>query len=535
MKKEFQLTNRDINIVTEEVKNFFTAKKIPEEEVIKLSLLIEEVLLRYRDRFGKEKEAVLITSDFPSAKVRIRIQGDGFNPLREDDAEESILGSEFLKNLLESDVTSASFSHYSNYDEVSAMAYRKPKLSKIPGGAVTVAAFLAFLAAFASRALPAGISAFLLDDLVIPMFSTLMGMIVMVSGPMICISVICGICALGDIATLSTIGLRAIRRFFGITLIMITFTVCVNLLIFPGISSASNGALDLSVLIQLLLDLIPQDLFSPFAEGKSIQIIVIAVAVGVAILMLDEKIPRLRDLVNEVNQLIFKIMELVSKVIPLTVFLSVYKAVSENSTENILSVWKLILANYASMVPFTALMVLFVCLRRKLNVRQFLKDISEPAMIAFTTCSSTLAMSKQFDTAKNVLKKDPRFVDFWVPLSHAMFAPAAVPALVSAAFFAGRYSGMPLSLTQIVILYILVSQLSIASPKVPGGIMATFSILLSQLWLPADIVGLIMIANVFVVNAETGLAMIIRSAELEEFSHVLEDENLTLPSKEAKA
>ena len=44
-----------------------------------------------------------------------------------------------------------------------------------------------------------------------------------------------------------------------------------------------------------------------------------------------------------------------------------------------------------------------------------------------------------------------------------------------------------------------------------------------------------MIANVFVVNAETGLAMIIRSAELEEFSHVLEDENLTLPSKEAKA
>ena len=61
------------------------------------------------------------------------------------------------------------------------------------------------------------------------------------------------------------------------------------------------------------------------------------------------------------------------------------------------------------------------------------------------------------------------------------------------------------------------------------------TILLPQLWLPADIVGLIMIANVFVVNAETGLAMIIRSAELEEFSHVLEDENLTLPSKEAKA
>ena len=56
--------------------------------------------------------------------------------------------------------------------------------------------------------------------------------------------------------------------------------------------------------------------------------------------------------------------------------------------------------------------------------------------------------------------------------------------------------------------------------------MATFSILLTQLGLPEDIVGLLMIANVFVANAETGLSMIIRSAELEEFSHVIEDRKL---------
>jgi len=43
-----------------------------------------------------------------------------------------------------------------------------------------------------------------------------------------------------------------------------------------------------------------------------------------------------------------------------------------------------------------------------------------------------------------------------------------------------------------------------------------------QLVLPTDVVGLLMVDNVFIVNIQTGLAMVIRSAELEEFSHIVE-------------
>nr|MCR5089142.1 dicarboxylate/amino acid:cation symporter [Oscillospiraceae bacterium] len=106
-------------------------------------------------------------------------------------------------------------------------------------------------------------------------------------------------------------------------------------------------------------------------------------------------------------------------------------------------------------------------------------------------------------------------------------SPSVITPLVSAAFFAGSYYGTPISLPQILIMYILVTQLSIASPKVPGGIMATFTLLLGQLGMPTDVVGLLMVSNVFIVNAQTGIGMIIRSAELEEFSHVIEPEDLS--------
>jgi hypothetical protein len=39
--------------------------------------------------------------------------------------------------------------------------------------------------------------------------------------------------------------------------------------------------------------------------------------------------------------------------------------------------------------------------------------------------------------------------------------------------------------------------------------------------MPTDVVGLLMVANVFIVNIQTGLAMVIRSTELEEFSHIV--------------
>lgn len=64
----------------------------------------------------------------------------------------------------------------------------------------------------------------------------------------------------------------------------------------------------------------------------------------------------------------------------------------------------------------------------------------------------------------------------------------------------------------------MVTQLSVASPKVPGGIMAVFMILLEQLGMPADVVGLLMVANVFIINAQTGLGMLIRTVELDSFA-----------------
>ena len=521
------LTEDKINAIVEQIKTFMSSRKVANRDVMKLGLLIEELLLRFMEKFGREQIIFVDFSKFANTKISISLKGEQYNPILEDE-DDIFRGSEFLKNLLNTDSTSVSYRYRNGYNEIVVLAREEHKSLKIPGGALTIAIILAFVAALLTRQLPGEMASFLVNDLAAPLLSRLLGLIMLVVGPLIFISVISGICALSDVATLSTIGFKAIKRFVVITLLLITVSVIVSVLFFTGFSVTPNGAFDLSSMINMLLDLIPQDLVSPFVENKTIQIIFIASMIGVALLILDEKTPKLRSLVSEANQLIFTVMSFVSKVIPLTVFLSIYKTVSKNNVSDILSVWKLALSAYVIMVPFTACMVLCVCKRRKLNIRKFLKDISGPAIVGFTTASGTLAMTKQFETGRNIIKIDEKLVDFWVPLSHAMFSPSVIPPLITAAFYAGSYYGKPISLMQILILYILVTQLSIASPKVPGGIMATFTLLLGQMGMPTDIVGLLMIANVFIVNAMTGLAMIIRSTELEEFSHVMKtDKSVT--------
>ena len=519
-RKEISLTEENINNITEEIKAYFAGRKVSDRDVLKIGLLIEEALLRCRDKFGRQQTVSVESSAFASTSVTVRIKAQEYNPITEDD-EESILSSQFIHNLLAAEGTSATYRYRGGCNEIIMTARKERRDLKIPGGTVTAAVILAVIAALITKLLPAGTALFLTDDLAAPLFSRLMGLIVMIAGPLIFISVVSGICALNDVATLSTVGLKAIKRFAVITVLLITYSVLVGFLFFPGISFTAGSAVNLSSIIEMLLELIPQDFASPFVESKSIQIIFIALITGTAILILDEKIPRLRELVSEVNQLFFTMMRFVSYLIPVIVFLSIYKAIAQNSLSDILGVWKLVASGYVIMVPFTACFVMYVCLRRKINIRQFLHDISAPAIVGFTSASGTLAMTKQFETAKTVMKIDEKLVDFWVPLSHAMFSPSVVPPLVAVAFYAGIYYGTPVSLPQILILYILVTQLSIASPKVPGGILATAAILLGQLGMPADVVGYLMVANIFVINAETGLAMIIRSAELEEFSYII--------------
>ena len=140
-------------------------------------------------------------------------------------------------------------------------------------------------------------------------------------------------------------------------------------------------------------------------------------------------------------------------------------------------------------------------------------------IIAFTTSSSIAAFPKNLELAEKNLRVKEKFCTFWLPIALVLFAPSILIEIVGSAFYAMSIAGQTISVMQLLIIAFLAVQLSIATPKVAGGAAASFGILLTQLGLPTDMLGLLMIANVLGDNFFSSMNVIAHDCELMNVAH----------------
>lgn len=510
-----QLSDENIENSVEEIRELFKNSAVSPDDCVKICLLVEEALLRFQQHFGKEHKVIIKTRKwFGIPKVVIRLQGAPFNPLDTNDDNDEMLTADIMQSLLKYEHARTVYAYKNGYNEISTYATKEQKAVKIPGGNITKSILAAVVLAALSSLLPADWQNVATNDIAAPLLEALMGMIVALTGPFVFISVVSGICIMDDVATLNTVGIRVIRRFFIIMLLMSVFAAAVCQAFFPVLSFSGGVSADPTHFFKMLLDAIPKNLVTPFAEGNVLQIVLIAMLTGVTVLMLNNIVPHLKIFIQEINKLIFKMMAIVSKVIYAAIFLNVYQMIASHSLTGIIEVWKMVLANYIFCIGFAMIMLLRVVYKHKINLLEFFRKGSKVFTISFSTASNTAAMSINMNFVKQDLGIDGKFADFWVPLSYAVLSPSASAALVAGVFFASDFAGMPLSFFALVVTLILALQLAIATPPVPGGIMAIYAVLFNQLGLPLDSIGMLMIANVFIVNMSSLMSLIIRDCEL---------------------
>ena len=80
-------------------------------------------------------------------------------------------------------------------------------------------------------------------------------------------------------------------------------------------------------------------------------------------------------------------------------------------------------------------------------------------------------------------------------------------------------SGETLSVSELLLVAFLAIQLSTVSPKVYGGSLAGYTILLTQLGFSQDVIGQMMVANVFTITMASLFGMLARNCDLYDLSH----------------
>ncbi len=514
------LSDQNIARAAEDIQAFFARAPVSQRDKLKIQLVVEETFLRWQKHFGAEKDFEVQTRNrFGSPRVLIKIWGDEFNPLEKPDDALAILSAEVMQNLLAYDEARTTYRYRNGCNELNISAAKVRKPIKIPGGSVTVAILIALVASFVVKQCPQSVQDFLLNGLTVPLLDTLMKLIIAVTIPTVFISVVASVCVMENVAALSNIGFKVIRRFLALMSLIIFVSICACTLFFPVVSFSGDGNVLIGEIIALLLSAVPTNFFTPFVEGNVLQVVMIATFTGVCVVILNQRVADLKPQINAVRDLLFKMTELILKTIPLTIFLCIFKAVMTTSFAELLVVWRGVAASYITYIGVAALLLAYLKAKYKLSLTDFFRKNAPVFLIATTMLSGTASMMVNFDVCKENLKIDPNLCDFWIPLSHTLFSPGTVNVITTCAFMGAVVSDATISISQLLLIAFLAIQLSIVNPKVYGGNIAGFTILLTQLGFSTDAIGQMVLIDVFTINASSLFGMVARNCELYDLSH----------------
>ena len=486
----YMLSDSEIARAWEGAETFLCSNKIDHAEVIRLRLILEEILLNYRNRFGTDCQFSLKTVKvLGKPKITVQLTGESFNPFSSDESGET----ELLGRLRRLSDSTSSWSYKNGVNYISLIPKRKIKLSTT--AKTIIAFFLAIIAGLLCRNLDDSTKGELLTSYITPTLNMIMGVITAISGPMIFFSLLWGICTIGDINTLSKIGKRMIGRFMFILLLVSAFSALFCYPLFGG-SNAGSTSFNFAEFYANLLNVIPDNMISPFITGNTQQIIFLAAVGGIILLIMGSRVSALTTVIEHLTLMTQAIMTLACVLIPVMVFLSIYKVILSDQLSNISNAYKVIPIYIGLSLLILFVYTMIVVVTQKVNPITVFKKVSQPFLIALTTGSSPTALSANLESCEKKFGISGKIVSFGVPLGQTIFKPGSLSRFVVVSFCMAELYDVAITPNWVFITILTCFLLGVSSPPVAGGAVVCFAVLFRQLGIPEEAIGFALAINI---------------------------------------
>ena len=499
--RKYTLTAEAIDAIAEVVTTFCTDMGTERKEMLKCRLSIEECLLYWLNNGLENNTVELKTGRYLLIPyIQIEVKGESQNPYTRAEDDFGLYAQSILVRL-------GLDPEYSYDNGRNRVKYKLKK--KAPGMIATLCMVIisALVIGFLGMAvIPDPIRAGLQESLLTPLYNTFFNILGCLAGPMIFLSVAWGVYGIGDAATLGKIGKKMMIRYVGIVLLTTTCGVLTFPLLGPPLSSGTFGKTQLSSISELILGIVPSTIVEPFATGNTLQIIFMAIVIGIALLYLGRQTGGIALAIEQVNILVQFLMEVISRLVPYVIFLVILNMMWSGDLKVFLSVWKLALVTILAFVLAAFMFINVTAFRLKVSPMKLARKNLPTFLVALTTASSAASFNSHVLTCENEYGIDPSLIRFGIPLGMVMHKPiAAIYNLMVAFFFADRF-GIECSVSWICVAVFICAIISIATPPIPGGGAIAYSILFLQLGIPKDAMAVALaidvIADFFITSFE---------------------------------
>lgn len=325
-------------------------------------------------------------------------------------------------------------------------------------------------------------------------------LIKMIIVPLVFVSLVNGTATMNDVKKLGSIGIKAVLFFMSTTALGIICAIFGANIFNPGkgiiiknLEQTKFVAKQADSFVNVLLNIIPKNPFKALVEGNMLQVIFFAIMVGIVLTVIGEKGTKIKNIFEEANELMLKMVEIIMNLAPFGIFGLIGKTFITLGWSAMRPLAAFIGVTYIILI-FHALITYQILLKTiaKESPINFFKNILGSITLAFSTASSAACIPVNLKLLKEKFNVSEKVCAFTIPLGATInMDGTAIMQGVATVFIAQLYN-VSLTTNDYFVVVLTAVLASIGTAGVPGVGTIMLSMVIVQVGLPLEGIGLIM-------------------------------------------
>lgn len=223
----------------------------------------------------------------------------------------------------------------------------------------------------------------------------------MLIAPLVFVVLAVGIAQLGDLKRVGRAGAKAVVYFEVVTTLAMIMGIVAMYLTAPAagmnIDPASLDSSSVKMYMKpgsmptffgVVLGLIPNTFVGAFAEGNSLQVVVLACLFGVILGNSGAVGKRTTDMLNDFVIILFRVINIIMYLAPIAAFGGIAFTVGRFGLGSLMSLGKMVAVVYLTNIIYVAVVLGGSCWLAGVSLWKYIKYIREEILIVFATCST---------------------------------------------------------------------------------------------------------------------------------------------------
>jgi len=249
-----------------------------------------------------------------------------------------------------------------------------------------------------------------------PLGDAFIKLIKMIIGPIIFCTVVTGMAGMHDMKQVGRVGGKALLYFEVVSTFALLIGLAAGHLLQPGagfnvdpahldtgaITQYTSQAKHGDTLVDFLMHLIPNTLFSGFTDGNILQILLVAILFGAGLSAMGKSGEPVTHLFDKIAHVLFGIVRIITKLAPLGAFGAMAFTIGKYGLGSLIPMVKLVGTFYLTAILFVVVVLGSIARFVGFNIFSFIGYIKEELLIVLGTSSSESALPQLMGKLENL-------------------------------------------------------------------------------------------------------------------------------------